>query len=1090
MRAHAQATSARVQAEDEKNKSQTMKNILRLMSMLLVCMQAAVMSLSAERVWISCNSYEGFVGLGAYHGATAQIYYVTDMDEPSQDGLWDMEQAADGSYTFKNVASGQYLTFTMERDGNIYKYMTLSETADTDNERWTLEEQDDGTVAVRSVANTAYYWNQRLDGTYLLGAYAGSVRSNNERFTFHVYEYNPAAQLRTYLQETFPDGISAEAFPTGVEPGQYTAESVAALREAYEAAWALIENGETDETKLAEAKAAVEEAYAALVINPEWEGPEEALHVWLQDGRRESYPLRYISNRYEDGGQLVIETSVGLTATYPLEQIDSITSGFATDMPTFETFKFNNKYNYQLPADCVGVIQGDVVNITAVGIGKWLTPSFSLTDDAAGVWHDGKEVFSHAFRISFASDVTFNIGRYAHRMLQWVTKSDGTKCYEMAPMCRRVVVKTTFPTDEATTVPTVYIVTADGQGITSKTEYKDATIRIDGAGIFSDMAETAVQIKGRGNSSWTTPSASNDPKNPYRLKFEKKQKPFGLTKGKSWVLLANKQVGSMLTNAIGYRVAGMMGVAGANHVIPVDLYLNGNYRGSYNFTEKTGFSNNSIDIADETNAAFLELDSYFDETYKFRSNLFNLPVNIKEPDFSDETLVTDITQQIIADGFNLMESSVYFNEDYSQYVDVEMLSRFLAGNELINNEELSHPKSVFLYREDCLNDDSKYVFGPLWDCDWAYGYDGTGSYFKVKDTTDMFETMTSGRPGTNFFNALRHNEDVIGKYHYMVWSDFMKGSLDELIDFVGEYYDYARPSLEQNMLRWSDRTDYAANAENAKAWLRKKAEAIYARLTPYDISDIVPKVIEKGDVNEDNLISVADVVCVVNHMLELNNETFNFHEADVDDNMLITIADVAGIFSLIEEQDELSSPARLRLPEASASLKTYNPVVQGSNLMMPVQITIEEGDYAAMQFDVKMPQGYSLTDVELQEGLSHLQLRVADMGNGRYRLAFYSPSAQRLSSNVLSLKLQISVDEDVAEACHINVSNSLLSSAGGEEHRLKATSASVTDEVLTGLRQVKSGTKYESDAVYDLSGRRTQMDSHGVYIKNGKKIVR
>ena len=189
-------------------------------------------------------------------------------------------------------------------------------------------------------------------------------------------------------------------------------------------------------------------------------------------------------------------------------------------------------------------------------------------------------------------------------------------------MCRKVVVKTTFPTDAATSVPSIYINTEDGQIITSKKEYKNATIRIDGAGVYEDMAETAVQIRGRGNSSWTTPTSSSNPKNPYRLKFDKKQKPLGMTKGKSWVLLANKQTGSMLTNAIGYRVAGMMGVVAANHVVPVDLYLNGEYRGSYNFTEKTGFSNNSVDIADETNATFLELDSYYDETYKFKSTFF------------------------------------------------------------------------------------------------------------------------------------------------------------------------------------------------------------------------------------------------------------------------------------------------------------------------------------------------------------------------------------------------------------------------------------------------------------------------------------
>lgn len=1061
-----------------------------LFSFMLGLMLLVVMPLNAERVWISCNVAQGFVGLGEFHDAEAQIFYVINSSEPTDDGLWDMEPATGGSYTFRNVATGQYLTFTTVRNGTIYKYLTLSETADTDNERWTLEEQTDGTVAVRSVANTAYYWNLRQDGTYLLGSYAGSVRSNNERFTLNTVASDPATLLREYLQKTFPDGISAEAFPVGVEAGQYTAESVEALRQAYNAAWALLESSETDEQKLSEAKAAVEAALAALVVNPERTGPEEALHVWLQDGSRESYPLRYLTNREEQDGILKIETNVGITSSYILEKVDSVTTGILDDMPVFASFKFNNKYNYQLTADCIGTVGTDEVDIVAKGIGKWLTPSFSLSDEAAGVWLDGKEVFSHQFRISFADDVVFHVGRYAHRMLQWVTKPDGTKAYEMAPMCRKVVVKTTFPTDAATSVPSIYINTEDGQIITSKKEYKNATIRIDGAGVYEDMAETAVQIRGRGNSSWTTPTSSNNPKNPYRLKFDKKQKPLGMTKGKSWVLLANKQTGSMLTNAIGYRVAGMMGVVAANHVVPVDLYLNGEYRGSYNFTEKTGFSNNSVDIADETNATFLELDSYYDETYKFKSTFYSLPVNIKEPDFTDETLVTTLTQQTIADGFNLMENAVYYAEDYSQYLDVEMMARFLAGNELINNEELSHPKSVFLYREDCNSADSKYIFGPLWDCDWAYGYDGSGSYFKVKDTSNFFDSMNSSRPGTRFFRGVRLNEDVIGEWYYKVWTDFMNNSLDELCDYIDEYYAYARPSLEKNYTVWGDHTDYALNAQNAKAWLRTRAGHVYGRLTPYDTSHLVPPAIEKGDVNEDGLVSVADVVCVVNNILQQTNETFSFHQADIDENNLITIADVAGIFSLIAEQGEPSATVRMRLPEAAASLVSGKPQVRGNQLDIPAQIKIAEGEFAALQFDVRMPEGYRLMNVEMQGYAEGLQQHIADLGCGRYRVAVYSPAAQALSAEHLSLTLQVAADESVSEPCYINLSHSLLSGTNGEEHRLGATSASVDADVLTSLRKLSVTEASGKESVYDLSGRRTKMQSHGVYIKNGKKFIR
>jgi hypothetical protein len=91
---------------------------------------------------------------------------------------------------------------------------------------------------------------------------------------------------------------------------------------------------------------------------------------------------------------------------------------------------------------------------------------------------------------------------------------------------------------------------------------------------------------------------------------------------------------------------------GCNHIIPVDLYINGHYRGSYNFTEKVGFSNNSIDIADESNATMLELDSYYDEAYKFKDTYYKLPVNVKEPDFDEPDNGSFITFEEIKDAFN------------------------------------------------------------------------------------------------------------------------------------------------------------------------------------------------------------------------------------------------------------------------------------------------------------------------------------------------------------------------------------------------------------------------------------------------------
>lgn len=402
--------------------------------------------------------------------------------------------------------------------------------------------------------------------------------------------------------------------------------------------------------------------------------------------------------------------------------------------------------------------------------------------------------------------------------------------YLMMPFGREYRVHVDWLTDRAEQVPRVDIDIENGEMVWSKDFYLNATITIDGAGVFPSMEPTPVQIKGRGNSSWSSWAWD---KNPYRLKFEEKQKPFGLTKGKNWVLLANKQSGSMTSNAIGMKAACLVGTAGANHIVPVELYMNGEYRGSYNFTEKVGFSNNSIDLDDETGAALLELDTYFDETYKFRSAYYGLPVNIKEPDFSEGG--THLTQQMIEDDFNELMRAVKNKEEIADLVDIDMLARFLLANELVANFEIQHPKSTFLYKEFVGNSDSKFVFGPIWDLDWAFGYERNKQYF-TGDQLSNFWTVLS-MEAKQFISDLRFGNKELDKAYYGIMVKFLKHGLQELIDYCDDYYAYARPSLEHNATMWGDGTGYARTTENAKKWLKRRADGIFNRLTAYDVDD-------------------------------------------------------------------------------------------------------------------------------------------------------------------------------------------------------------------------------------------------------------
>ena len=73
--------------------------------------------------------------------------------------------------------------------------------------------------------------------------------------------------------------------------------------------------------------------------------------------------------------------------------------------------------------------------------------------------------------------------------------------YSMKPYGRMIRVHVDWLTDKAE-VPVIYINTENREDITSKEYYLNATISIDGRGIFPSMEDTLMQIKGRGNSSW------------------------------------------------------------------------------------------------------------------------------------------------------------------------------------------------------------------------------------------------------------------------------------------------------------------------------------------------------------------------------------------------------------------------------------------------------------------------------------------------------------------------------------------------------------------------------------------------------------
>lgn len=569
------------------------------------------------------------------------------------------------------------------------------------------------------------------------------------------------------------------------------------------------------------------------VLGGRAETPSDTLFVYMKSGGFNAFPMAVVERQTTEAGQLVIKTASGAEFSYLLDDVERTSfESPAGPLPSFTSFTIQSKHNDEVYANIESTITDDSeIKITVPSIGRWLTPSFELSDASASAYIDGRRQQSGVSRDNYRDGKTFVVARPGE-LIYTNTSDTGTE-WTMRPYGRHYRVTADWLVDRVTNVPRMDIDIENGEMVSSKDVYLSAKITIDGAGVFPSMDATDVQIKGRGNTSW---SSNPWDKNPYRLKFVKKQAPFGLKKAKSWVLQANSQTRSMMANAVGMKIARMVGTAAANHVIPVELYINGNYRGSYIFTEKVGVSANSVDVEDETVAALLELDTYYDEAYKFRTTRYNLPVNIKDPDLSETE--THLTLDGIKADFNKFTDALYRKEDISPLVDVDMLARYLMVNDLIVNYEIQHPKSTYVYKADMTDKDSKYVFGPVWDLDWAFGYETNRNYCTADQNADFWTAYSRKMESWTFIRDLRQNTgEVVDKAYYKVWTDFMDNHLQEIIDYCGDYYRYTRPSFEHNATLWSDGRGYASVSSNMSSWIDTRARYVYSQLTPYDLTE-------------------------------------------------------------------------------------------------------------------------------------------------------------------------------------------------------------------------------------------------------------
>ena len=397
-----------------------------------------------------------------------------------------------------------------------------------------------------------------------------------------------------------------------------------------------------------------------------------------------------------------------------------------------------------------------------------------------------------------------------------------------------------------TDYPNVAELTDAFSGVAKDTEF-EATMRMEGNGMYDDVKEQHVIFRGRGNSTW------NMRKKPYRFKMDKKAKVCGLPKAKSFALIANNIDCSLMRNTVALWVSNYFEMPFANHCVPCKVYLNGNYKGQYMLTEKIGVGGGSVDI-DEYKGMLFELDSNYDENFKFEytwsssssssgstggwggrpggsSSSYTLPVMCKDPDLTEivDSLGTTTTAywQKWQTDFTTMAKAITSRattESLSDVIDLESAVNFFFVNDLACNHEMKHPKSFYLYKES-LDAGQVYHFGPTWDFDWAFTFDGN----EGEKATNAMVSVKGDKNGYEFIKALCANEEFRTLFKKRL-DDFVATGYPELIKYMDQYAALIEPSAKENGLLWpsyqhaswcvvTSSYDFRSNYETLKKWI-------------------------------------------------------------------------------------------------------------------------------------------------------------------------------------------------------------------------------------------------------------------------------
>lgn len=237
------------------------------------------------------------------------------------------------------------------------------------------------------------------------------------------------------------------------------------------------------------------------------------------------------------------------------------------------------------------------------------------------------------------------------------------------------------------------------------------------------------KIKGRGNTTW------DKEKKPFNVTYEEAVSIDGMEPTKKLSLLANYQDSTFMRNRLLMDLADMVGIPFSSDSRFVDLYINGEYLGSYQIAQKVDIGKKNLVkvIEDETHLNedgtlkeefpfLVEIDAGANDTdYHTYSSKAKCNLTVKGPELDEDDPNYDKVLKVVQTKFDAMYDAVVKNSDnLEELVDIDSLAKIVLINELSKNWDVGISSFYLTYMAD-ENGNYKFFGSPCWDYDNAIG---------------------------------------------------------------------------------------------------------------------------------------------------------------------------------------------------------------------------------------------------------------------------------------------------------------------------------------------------------------------------------